>query len=198
MPLITKAEYKQWASPGMNTDRDDELDVLIDAAEEWIEDVADWKVEQDTYTIHLDGNDAIGPSGNILLMPAKYRPVIHTGGDLVTLTEDGSSLSVTATYDTSKDVMLVGANEERRCELVKNSTPWSSGYRNVAVTFKAGYTTIPSQVKQLARELVHVMLRTPQATLKSGKSTRSGSVSIARQLSAESQALIDSWHRLNV
>lgn len=193
MALTDLDIVKQWANPSMDSARDDELDRCCDAASDWVKRVANWEIEQASYTLYLNGVDAIGSGCNVLLVPAKYRPVIHSGATLVTVTEDGSALSVAASYDTTKDVMLLGANFDTRLELAKPSSPWSRGYANVAVSFDAGYASgsVPEDVVQLATEVALLMFRSPNFAGKSSKTGRGGSVSFEKALTPWSLATLE-------
>jgi hypothetical protein len=185
MALTDIDTVKAWANPSMDSSRDAELTVALDAASEWVKRTAQWDIEEATYTVHLNGHDAIGRSKNVLLLPPRYRPVIHSGGDLVTITEDGSALTVTDSYDTSKDVYLVGANFNTRLEMIKPSSHWSPGYANVEVAFKAGYAagSIPDDLVQLTIEATILMFRAGNFAGKSSKTGRGGSITYEKDLS---------------
>ncbi len=186
--IITTAEYKNLVNPSMTADRDTELQAAINAAAAWFRRVADWELEQTAYTLNLDGNDAIGPSHNVLLAPAKYRPVDHAGTP-VTVTEDGTALTVATGYDASADVILVGVDRNERMELVKPNANWSRGYQNVAVTLTAGYASgsIPAEVKQVVIEVSRLFFNMPQMAGKQSKSSRAGARSFEKELSPQSQ-----------
>jgi hypothetical protein len=145
--------------------------------------------DETALTVYLDGQARIGPYNNILLLPVKYRPIVHTGSDLVTMTEDGSALNVGVGYDASANVILVGQNVNQRCELVKPLSHWSLGYQNVVVTVpKAGYAagSIPSDIEQLATEIALLIFRSPSWIGKASKSTRGGSLTYAKDLTPQS------------
>lgn len=193
MPLTDILIVKSWINPGMDDSRDEELERLIDTAGAWVKRVADWEADEAAYTLSLDGNDAIGPQRNILLLPSKYRPVTHAATP-VTVTEDGSALVVGTGYDTGDDVTLVGADDgNARLELVKQTTPWSSGYQNILVGFTAGYADAdetPFDLKQLVTEVAALMFRTPGWLGKATKSTRGGTLTFEKDLTPQSAQLL--------
>jgi len=193
MPLTDIFTIKSWANPKMDDSRDEEIERLIDAAGAWVKRVADWEADEAAYTLNLDGRDAIGPGRNILLVPAKYRPVTHATTP-VTVTEDGSALVVGTGYDTSDDVTLIGADDgNARLELVKRSSPWSNGYQNVAVGLTAGYADAdetPDDLKQLVTEVAVMMFRSPGWLGKATKSTRGGTLTFEKDLTPLSATLL--------
>ncbi len=127
----------------------------------------------------------------MLLVPVKYRPVIHTGSDLVTVTESGTALTVNAGYDGSSDVIILGANEPRRCELVRPHSTWLRDYGNVTVVMKHGYATVPADIVQLATEVAVLFFNAGLQVGKASKSVRGGSLTFAKELTPQSQAVLD-------
>jgi len=192
MPLTDPDLVKQWANPKMDSSRDDELDLACVAATAWVKRAALWEVEETAYTLNLDGCDAIGPSNNVLLVPPRYRPVTHSTTP-VTITEDGAALSVTAAYDATKDVYLVGADRNARLELIKPASPWISGYANIQVAFTAGYAAadVPQDIVQLASEVALLMFRAGNFTGKASKTGRGGTISYEKDLSPASAATLE-------
>jgi len=192
MALFALVDLKSWANPSMDSARDEELTRCVDAAAAWLKTVARWEIEQDEVTIYLDGHDAAGPHDNVLHVPFKYRPVVHSGETLVTVEEDGSALTVGVGYDTSADVIVVNANEAEQCELVKPSSPWSRGYQNVKAVITAGYAaaSIPEDVKQLAMEVSLLMFRSPAWIGKASQTAQAGTVTFQKDLTPQSAALL--------
>lgn len=193
MPLTDIFTVKSWANPKLDDVHDEEIERCIDAAGSWIARVAQWEWDEAARTLNLDGREATGPGRNILLVPAKYRPVTH-GTTPVTVTEDGSALVVGTGYDTSDDVTLVGADDaDARLELVKRSSPWSLGYQNVVVTLTSGYADAdeaPNDLRQLATEITVALFRTPGWLGKATKSTRGGTMTYEKDLSPLSAQLL--------
>ena len=178
-------------NPSLGDTRDTELARCIAAGDAWIKRTVNWDIEQTTASVYLNGRDALG--GSVMLVPTNFRPVIHTGGDLVTVTEGGTSLTVAASYDADSgaDVYLVGVNENKRCELVKNHSTWLDGHANVTAAFKHGYATVPDDIIQLATEVASVIFTSGGMVGKANKSVRGGSFSVKDQLTQVSRDLID-------
>lgn len=193
MALFDIDDLKRWANPSMDGQRDEELLRCADAATAWFKRVAQWEIESAAHTIYLDGNDAVGSVRNILHVPFKYRPVVHSGETLVTVSEDGTSLTVGVGYDTDADVIVVNANVEDQCELVKPSTSWSSGYQNITATLTAGYAaaSIPDDVTQLVMEATLLMFKSPAWIGKVSQTSQAGSISFEKELTPQSAALLN-------
>lgn len=192
MPLTDPDIVKQWTNPKMDSSRDDELDRACLAATDWVKRATLWEVEQAAYTLNLDGNDAIGPRSNVLLVPPRYRPVDHAGTP-VTITEDGSALTVTDVYDASKDVYLVGADQNRRLELIKPASPWSPGYANIQVALTAGYASgsVPKDIVRLATEVALLMFQAGNFVGKASRTGRGATISYEKDLSPLALATIE-------
>ena len=193
MPLTDVFTVKSWAAPKMDDSRDEELERLIDAAGAWVKRIGQWEADEAAYTLNLDGRDAIGPGRNVLLVPAKYRPVTHATTP-VTVTEDDQSLTVGTGYNVTQDVTLVGTDDgNARLELVKRSSPWSGGYQNVVVALTAGYAdadAAPDDLKQLVTEVCVLLFRSPDWIGKATKSTRGGSMTFEKDLTPLSVDLL--------
>jgi hypothetical protein len=127
----------------------------------------------------------------VLLIPVKYRPVIHSGTDLVVVTESGTVLTINAGYDGTSDVILIGANEPQRCEMVRPYSTWLRGYGNVKVVMAHGHATVPADVVQLATEVATLIFNAGLQVGKSSKSVRGGSMTFAKDLTPQSQTLLD-------
>jgi hypothetical protein len=124
------------------TTHDSELTSLRDAVEVAAENVADISLRQQTVTSerHSGGADRIVLS---------TRPLVS----VTTVAEDGTTLAATA-YDIDLDTGIL-----YRLSGTYTLGVWSSGHRNVSVTYEAGWSgsTVPSDIKhgilELARHL---------------------------------------------
>lgn len=154
MPLVTIAEVKTWvAGDGVSdiTGVNDTVltECVLAAGEEIIEETSRiW--EKAAFTEVFDGDAAKGKSGEILTL--RRFPVTYPG-DAITVTENGVSLVVAAGYSLSAGVIVKGHALEDRCRLVRTTGAWAPGIQNITVGYSAGFATIPSRIKFVAKEL---------------------------------------------
>jgi hypothetical protein len=172
--LITRAEVLAWA-PGPLTDVDTAVvDRCITAAGDAIvrETERIWEKTANAVTTYFDGDRAMGRYGEILFLPRAHRPVVHSGPDLVTVSENGTSLVVGTSTPSSAHVIVDGAGEDRRCRLIRvGGAPagaswnpgvaqgWAPGVRNIAVSYKAGFEDgqIPQDIREVCAEWAWLM-----------------------------------------
>lgn len=195
MALITVADLTPWTDQEISTARQDEANRCCVAAQSWVEGRTGRTLEVGAaVTRYFDGSDAGGRYGDELWLPAEDRPVIHSGGDLLTVTEDGAAVTVAVGYSTSAGAILKGANADRRGCLVRRDQAWASGVQNIAVVYKLGWstTTLPARVKELLLELALLFFREPQWIGKASVSKAGGAVTIMRELSPGAQGVLES------
>jgi len=139
-------------------ERQEELLRCINAATDSLAEVTGRTIERATKTVYLDGCDAGGPCGELLHLPRGDRPVIHGGSDLVTVSENGTAVTVATGYSTTAGVVLKNANLDRPCILVRNYTAWQDGYQNIAVTYKCGWTIdVPGDTAPAPNKVVQLV-----------------------------------------
>lgn len=193
MALTTVATVKAWGEPTLDSRNDDVLSDCIDAAEALIERVTGRVLNQASFTRYFSGGEAVGRGRDTIYLQQGHRPVIHSGGDLVTVTEDGSALTVAVGYSATANVILSGVNEDKQCALRRNYSVWSNAaYDNITVTYKAGWTTstVPNDVKQLIAEVAWLIFRSPGWLGKASTSKAGTAVSFEKDLTPQSAAVI--------
>lgn len=189
MSLVTIGDVKAWGEPGLDSLNDTALTRCIDAAEDWLERVTGRVVTQTEFTRYFSGRDAVGACRDTIYLNAGHRPVIHSGSDLVVVTEDGVAVTVAIGYSATADAILVGVNEDRQCAIRRNYAPWSgTTYDNVKVVYKAGWTTstLPDDVEQLLIEVAWLMFRSPKWVGQASISRAGGSASFEKELTPQS------------
>jgi len=191
MPLTTAAKVKAWADPDLAAAFDAELALAVGRADKWIPSILRRNIEDEEFTRYFDGSDAAANRTVIHLNP-NHRPVIHTGGTLVVVTEDGVALTAAVGYSTTADFYVVNANEPRRCELRREGV-WSAGTQNIKVVYTAGYTTVPADIEQLANEVAWLFFKTPKWLGKSARAKAGESVSWKDELTPQSQSVVAAW-----
>lgn len=186
MALVTVADLASWTDQEIASARQAEASRCCAAAQAWLAGVTGRPIEVGAAQVHyFDGRNAGGRYRDELWLPSELRPVIHTGGDLVTVTEDGAAVTVAIGYSTSAGAILKHANLDRRACLVRRDQSWASGIQNIAVTCKAGWSTatLPSHVFELILELALLFFREPQWLGSSSKAKAGSAVTIMRALS---------------
>lgn len=200
--LTTVGNIAAWAKQDIATEYQDALTTCINAAGSMLEQLTGRTLMRATKTAYFDGKYALGASDEIWLDPG-HRPVLHTGSDLVTVTVNGSSLTVSSTYSTTAGVILIGANEDAPCRLIRSAGPWSTGLRNIAVTYKCGWQTdpalvgtdsqpLPKMVEQLANEFAWLLFSEANWLGKANVSHAGAAVTIANELSLASKGILES------
>lgn len=192
MALTTVAKVKAWAEPSLDTTRDSEITRIIAAVAAWLPRATGRIIEQATLTRYFDGGeDAQGHKRDTIYLPSGHRPVAHSGSDLVTVTEDGVSLTVAVGYSTSADVIVTNADIDLPCSLVRNGTAWSDSVpQNIKVVYKAGFATIGAEIEQLANELAYREFKQPGYLARASASRAEHSVAWDDEFTAESRLLL--------
>lgn len=163
--IVDTAVVKSWnEAEGISGPREAELARCIQAAGDLIQETTSRVIEQQALTLRFDGWRADGLYRNELWLPKGHRPVAHLDPDFVTVVENGATLSVGEGIESNADVLIVNANVDSPCRLVKPYAPWFWGYQNILVTYKAGWPTaqIPTWVQQLVAEVALLMFRDPK------------------------------------
>ena len=209
-PLVDVVYVRNWARGKLQGALDPGLSETILAAGAWFERAVGRSFLKRTYTTLLDGSRSSGTVGAVLYLPREHTPVIHSGAELVTVTENGQARTVALGYSTTADVIVVGANERKRCKLLRSprSYPslvgeafeaavgyWAPGYQNIAVTYKAGYSEaeIPDDVKLAVAEITTKMYMEPVKVSKSSSARGGAAVSFLDELSAQTRETIARW-----
>lgn len=204
-------ELKEWARGKLDNANADALDRVLNAATSYIARRTGRLFTESSHTIHMDGDRAGGRSREILRIPKRYSPVAFSG---MTVTENGTSLTLAEGYDTAVDVIVADAgNEERACRLMRRpSTPmdasianeytpfvsWIAGRQNVTVAFTAGWDTVtspnvPADLVQAAYEIAWLTFSTPAMMGKASAGRAGSSVSFDKKLTDVTLMTLDQW-----
>lgn len=142
MALTTVPACKAFREiPGEVVEHDDELERLIIAVQEWLEQECERTFEQATVTEYYHGNDWTGT-----LMVA--RPPIDS---VTSLWDDPLRVYGSATLiDPSKYVIA-----DADAGIIKlDGITFQKGLRNIKLTYVGGYAAIPADLEQAAIEMV--------------------------------------------
>lgn len=209
-PLVDVAYVQAWARGKLQGATGEGLPAAILSAGAWLERAVGRRFLKTAYTTLLDGSRASGTCGEVLYLPRAHTPVIHAGADQVVVKENGQARTVALGYSTTAEVIVVGANEQRRCKLLRspNSYPaladagfeaavgyWSPGVQNVEVTYKAGWVEaeIPDDVKATVAEIATKFYMEPVKVSKSSSSRGNSAVAFTQELSGQAQETIARW-----
>ena len=199
--LTSPVDVAAWAKQTVKDEYQAALQSAIDAAGSMLETLTNRVLIRATKTVYFDGKRALGNSDELWLDPG-HRPVLHTGSDLVTVSVNGSSLTVAASYSTTAGVMLVGANEDSPCRLIRQFGPWTTGIRNIVVSYKCGFQTdpaltatdtfpVPSNIKQLANEMSWLVFNSASLLGKQNVSHAVAAVTLSNELSPYGKAVLE-------
>lgn len=141
--MIPIEEYKQYLKIVDNA-YDGELQTIIDAVEQRVKNYLNVEIEAKTYTELISG---MGTSSTTLLQV----PIISVN-------------KIEHLIDPSQDIWyeLVRGQDFTRLIIVDNGilimdgTIFAKGYLNYRVTYDAGYSTIPEDIKLACKELVKI------------------------------------------
>lgn len=197
MALATVADIASWIGKDIAAERQGEATDDITAAQAWIARAAGLRSlekESSAVTIYLDGEDACGED---LWLPADVRPMWHSGSDLMTVTEDGTSLTVATGYSTTAGVTISGANQFKRVCLYRTGG-WSKSLRqNIAVACKVGWhldtgvLIVPTDVKRLVIETAWLIFNSFAWVGKQNVSKSGAAVSLENDLSPAAQETLN-------
>ena len=186
----------------MDGTRDALLAQFVTAAGDWIAQTGGVALDRATYTRVFDGCRALGPKRDYFDLDSRHRPVIHAGGDLVAVTEDGVSLTVATGYSVTAAVVLIGANDfNAPARLYRRNQAWSDAEpQNVTVTYKAGYdgsdlANIPGRIQALAEEVAWLLFQSQSWVGKGTEAAAGRSVSWEKQLSPLSLQILAELRR---
>ena len=139
--LCTLADVKELLDE-TTTDYDADLNLLIDAASEYIEQFCDRAFYTTTYTSEkYDGN------GEDDFWPHNY-PVTA----ISSLAISGSTVTESADYSGSGYFLY--DRPQNAPSRIHYDGGFSEGHQNVVISYTAGYATIPSDLAQACRDLV--------------------------------------------
>jgi hypothetical protein len=189
MALTTIDRVASWAKKDVDPMRQDELQRCIDAAEASLDRITGRRMRRATRTAYFSGKDL---GSDRLMLPIGDRPVLHTGGTLITCTENGIVLTLAIGYSPSAGVIIEGANGgnigDGPCVLLRNgatwhSGPWYGGQQNIVVTYSSGWELdgatqpVPADVIQLASAAAWLIFTGAESIGKSQASVGGASVS---------------------
>ncbi len=203
--IITSAELLTWVAPeaqgqaGISTDLLD--DTLIPAAETQVEQLASVTIRNNAaYALVVDGS---GPD-----IGGRYKDILSIDKGLMNLTavasitENGESLTSSTSRDLTKDVLidlpghrLIRQNQPDK--ILKSVVPprgWAEGTMNITATLNLGHQAAdaPLALKLLLMEWTWLLYKRPTKLGLTSKSKKSVSQSFTDQLSASSQAYLES------
>lgn len=186
MALTTIAKIKTLYAPALGTEQDSELTAALGYADAWLKRRTNRPMESASYTEYFSGRG----QETLALRPGR-QPVLHDSTTPVTATENGSSLTLATGYNTSAHAILEGVNEDRQCLLHSNQSHFTSGVQNIAVTYTAGWSTIPVDVEWLASLLAWHIFSTKAWQGKASATAGRGSVSWEKDLPQMALDLIE-------
>jgi hypothetical protein len=193
----TAAELRSWFNVQLDPLRDTELERCLVAAGTWVTAATGRDIEQANYVERLDGSQAKGRGCEILYLNAGRHPITYpgSGATLLTVTEDGTALTLAEGYSTTAGVLVVNANLDAPCRLVRNGTAWSDGAQNIAVAYQAGFASasVPAWIKQTVYEVALHLFKSPAWIGQAAQSAAGAAVTFQKDLSPFAQ---DSLRRL--
>lgn len=134
--FVTLNEVKLWLSiDSANTNNDTLLTSLISSASSWVENWVNRTLSSATYSERYNG------TGNYSMMVKNY-PITAI-----------SSMTVNGVAVSASDGISVGYLFDNNT-IIMIGNKISKGIQNVTVSYTAGYTTIPQDIKQVVIELV--------------------------------------------
>src|SRR5262245_32288712 len=102
MALTTLAKVRSWVGKDTaDTAQDAEITRCIGAVEALLPRITNRIYAQTPYTRYFDGSR----NNRSVFLPVNHRPVIHTGGTLVAVTESGATLAVAEGFSLTADVL---------------------------------------------------------------------------------------------
>lgn len=164
LPLITKAEYKAYA--GINsTTQDSAIDTLIPKVSQLVKSICRRTFVDYVSTSKVEYHEG----GSALLVPEEY-PVI-TVSSLEYSSDYGSTYTTLVEYT---DYVLSKASDSIKSI---SATEFSSSINGYRITYTAGYTVLPEDLKLAILDLIAYYLKNDSA-VHSSKSPSTGSVQI--------------------
>lgn len=202
MALAVPADFDAWAKKSLSTDVQTELNNCVSYAQAWIANQAGLRSlekESAAVTTYFDGGK--DTYGEDFWAPMDLRPMWHTGSDLVTVVESGTTVGVAVGYSTTAGAMLSGVNSFQRVRLSRVGG-WAVNKNNIALTCKCGFdgsstattNALPPDVKRLVMEVAWLMFNSAGRVGISNTSKVGASADIVNDLSPMSQATLD-WLR---
>lgn len=146
-PVVVVADFDAWRGRATAQEKQGAVEAAIAVATSWVERAAGRRslAKTGALTITLDGERAEGRRRTDLWLPPDFRPVWHLTPDLVTVSENGSALTIAAGYSSSADVLIRNANEDRPVMLYRLGG-WYPDRQNVVATLKVGWDATPPDV----------------------------------------------------
>ena len=161
--LITVEEFRNYIGLGAkaNESQNELMSACVASASEWIREAVNRELDFRAYAEKYDGN-------GLPYLWLKQDKV--AASPMPTVTANGTALIAAPGYGVNADVILDG----ERGVLYRQSGPtqivgnvsrlpnrWSIGIQNISATYSAGYATIPSDLKLLARYMAAVYRKEP-------------------------------------
>ncbi len=197
MSIISLGTLKAWAATNLDTSKDDVLTRCISAATLWLQRRTGRVFEQAAYTRYFDGEGAGGKGIDTIFLDPGHRPVMYdptgTPAIALTVTEDGTELDEAIGYNTTADVIIVGANLDEPCRLIRNSGTWAPGKQNIEVEYTAGWlaANVPAEIGEVICEVAWLFFQSPSWLGKGAIGKAGSSVSIEKELPAWSKEIIE-------
>jgi hypothetical protein len=201
MALAEVVDFSSWIKKDLDATVQEELVACIAAAQAWIAREAGLRSlekESAAKTEYLDG--ALLPNNEDAWLPMSVRPVWHTGtSDAMTVTENGTSLTVATAFSSGAGVVVAGANSLDRVRIYREGGWSNSGRQNIAVSCKVGFdasTTastnpLPYDVKRLVMGVAWKLFNQPAVAGRSSVGKAGQTVSLVDDLSLMERATLD-------
>jgi len=210
--FITIDQVKAWA-PAQSDHDDDVLAALAESTSAYITRRTRRRVAppaQETEIHDGDGRRVRGKWREVLVL--NWHPILDPGA--LTVTENGVALAVASGYSTTADVIVIpdkGRLIRRPTFQTSGPVPtrtldlgWAPGIQNISVACRGGYdataapssaNAIPSDLIQVARELVHTFFRESRRGGRTNVNRAGQSTNFDRDLSPVAKAILDQYVR---
>lgn len=210
--IATLDQLKVYRPPLAATSANDEgLTACLAAATGLIQGRTRRILQRAQITEWFNGADAHGKNGEVLHLSKAYAPIDLTAS--ITVTEDGTTLTVASTYDASADAIVDPGPTNMIPGLVRlirqNVAPvaavgysgvlllprWSSGYRNISVQWTGGYAdgSLPAPLVQACCDIAWRLWQEGGQTSTASRSGGSTSRSVVREFPKWIESILDQW-----
>lgn len=185
MAIITRENLKTYLGIS-GTSEDDFLDLVVAGVDTLIESLSGRRFESETYTEQV----VDGTGRQRLYLP--NRPLtavseVRVSGEGVAGVNNSSDFDSSTIWNVNDDYVIDSLTQDERNQslLVAVYGVWPLGIKNVRVTYTAGYTTVPADIKLAAYQIA--------ARVRNGR-TRGGMIKSER-MGDESYELFDDVSR---
>lgn len=186
-----KAAY---APDPSDTSKDAEITRLVGVVDVYLPRVLGRILERQNFVRYFDGADW---DRELPLNPG-HRPVVHEPSAspdpiVVGVQENGVSLVVGTGYDPNCEVIVVNANLDKPCALVRPAARWTADVpQNVKVTYTAGPASVSADVSQLANWFVWYAVTEPTRFAKLQQSAGPVALNFSKELPIDLKLLFNS------